>query len=543
MTPRFFLLSLAVCLGLALLSAAGEDASANKIDQLIKQLGSESFAERQKATKALDAIGVPALEALRKAANGDDAEVKRRAGELLKKIEKRAESAKLLTPRRVHLVYKDLPLDKAVADLEKQSGYKIHLLDPKGELKKRKITLDTGAATFFHALELFCTKADLVEATMQDLIQFQPGAMPGGPPGALLKPRRNIKQPPPPPPLGQAPPPPGGALAVQAPPAPPPGKPAPAVPAAPRFLPAARPGMRTFSLEPGLIVLKDGKPKKLPSDDASAVRIRALPKDETPEAAPEGEFLLTLDVTPEPRLQWQSLESIRIEKALDERGQQLTPITPQVPAGPVPLAQARPPMMVPFGGGLKQHVAVYLKKGEKAAKSLKHLQGVISAHVLSEPKPMITVDNLAKAAGKTFKGKEGGSIKILDVKTDEDKKTTVQLEFERPPTDEVTPVLGGVPMPMQIRVGGAGAKPIRVANPVFNGPVNGLSIQDDKGNSLPMQIGPQRIRMVRRGGGIFTYTFVCQPGKDQGQPAKVVYLGRKRLAIDIPFRLKNVPLP
>src|SRR5438445_13579409 len=45
------------------------------IANLVKQLGSSDFRERESATKALAAIGLPALEALRKAAKDDDAGV------------------------------------------------------------------------------------------------------------------------------------------------------------------------------------------------------------------------------------------------------------------------------------------------------------------------------------------------------------------------------------------------------------------------------------------------------------------------------------
>ena len=51
-----------------------------KIDRLIKQLGSDKFEEREAASKALEAIGEPARDALRKAESGsDDPEVRRRA--------------------------------------------------------------------------------------------------------------------------------------------------------------------------------------------------------------------------------------------------------------------------------------------------------------------------------------------------------------------------------------------------------------------------------------------------------------------------------
>ncbi|HEY7428566.1 MAG TPA: hypothetical protein VH682_30330 [Gemmataceae bacterium] len=60
-----------------------------EIDRLIRQLGSDNFAKRQEASKALETVGEPALEALRKAAKGGDAEVRRRANELVRTIEDR----------------------------------------------------------------------------------------------------------------------------------------------------------------------------------------------------------------------------------------------------------------------------------------------------------------------------------------------------------------------------------------------------------------------------------------------------------------------
>ena len=61
---------------------------AKAIAALIAQLGSADFQERQAATKSLEAIGRPALAALREAADKhDDAEVRRRAKGLIEKIE------------------------------------------------------------------------------------------------------------------------------------------------------------------------------------------------------------------------------------------------------------------------------------------------------------------------------------------------------------------------------------------------------------------------------------------------------------------------
>src|SRR4051812_17112621 len=60
---------------------ATSKANAEKIAKLIEQLGSESFKERKAASEALDKIGGPALEALRKAAKSKDVETSKRARE------------------------------------------------------------------------------------------------------------------------------------------------------------------------------------------------------------------------------------------------------------------------------------------------------------------------------------------------------------------------------------------------------------------------------------------------------------------------------
>jgi hypothetical protein len=39
------------------------------------------------------------------------------------------------------------------------------------------------------------------------------------------------------------------------------------------------------------------------------------------------------------------------------------------------------------------------------------------------------------------------------------------------------------------------------------------------------------------------YVLTCQPQKGQGEPAKLVYTVSQSVTIDIPFTLRNVPLP
>ena len=53
-----------------------------KIDKLVEQLGSDTFAEREAATAALAKIGLPALSSLRKAITSKDNEIRKRAKDL-----------------------------------------------------------------------------------------------------------------------------------------------------------------------------------------------------------------------------------------------------------------------------------------------------------------------------------------------------------------------------------------------------------------------------------------------------------------------------
>src|SRR4051812_27138356 len=71
-------------------SSVPGNADADRMARLITQLGSWEFAKREEATKALDALELAALTALRKAAStSEDAEVRRRATLLVEATENR----------------------------------------------------------------------------------------------------------------------------------------------------------------------------------------------------------------------------------------------------------------------------------------------------------------------------------------------------------------------------------------------------------------------------------------------------------------------
>ena len=92
-------MAVACLVGVALPGGAASHADrgkeeAERIASLIRQLGDDEFKKREAASKELDAIGEPALGALRKAAaSSEDPEVRRRANRVLAVVTQRVRAA------------------------------------------------------------------------------------------------------------------------------------------------------------------------------------------------------------------------------------------------------------------------------------------------------------------------------------------------------------------------------------------------------------------------------------------------------------------
>src|SRR5262249_48230510 len=137
--------------------------NAEHLTALIARLGSPRYEEREAATHALAALGPAALEPLRKALPGPDAEVRRRAAQLVQAIERRLETARALEPTSLRLIYRDMPVREAVADFARKTGFLIQLEGDRAKLTERRITLETGEISLWDAVAEFCQKAGLTE--------------------------------------------------------------------------------------------------------------------------------------------------------------------------------------------------------------------------------------------------------------------------------------------------------------------------------------------------------------------------------------------
>lgn len=498
---------------------AEEKAKAEKIARLIGQLGSEQFEERDQATKALDALGPAALKALQEAARDSDAEIRRRAEGLVQAINRRVETARLLEAKRVRLVFKDTPLPDAVQSIARQTGFKIQLEGDRTQLASRKITLDTGETSFWEALDQFCRQASLRERPVDVYAEYNPYVE-------------------------------GKARRIM-------------------IIDDARYSSQN---QDGRLILMDGKPQTLPTTyQAGALRIRALQPEnaDTKEAGnkdsrpvktfvdpnsmngfsgpgqivyerADREVAFTLDVASEPKMQWISAVDLRIEKAVDDKGQTLTqsrPYSAETVVNPYVYAN------MDLGGYLgdyrarnAQHLPVRLAFAPKTAPTvLKELKGVVFAQVRTPPEPLMTVDNILKAAGQTFPGTDGGSLKVIEAKREDSGKVKLLVQIDAPPVDPTLPNGNGIRF-LVINRG-------PISQPLPPALADQLLLLDANGDKVTLMPADSVMESAGNGNGSIQYRLTYQPNKAQGEPVKFVYSARRTVVLEVPFTLKDVPLP
>jgi hypothetical protein len=123
-------------------------------EQLLEQLGDRDGRVRENASQALELLGPAVLPRLKAVSDPKDPEVRRRLAALILVLEK----APLLQPRLITLQNKQWPMREAVAELAKQSGFKVELY-PSGaddERTKQLHTLAFDQQPFWQALDRLC---------------------------------------------------------------------------------------------------------------------------------------------------------------------------------------------------------------------------------------------------------------------------------------------------------------------------------------------------------------------------------------------------
>jgi hypothetical protein len=504
MVTRFLATCAAISFGFGLARAAEEKKPSPKVDvatvaRLVGQLGSDRFDDRETAFKELDVLGSNALDVLRAALTSRDEETRRRALDLVQRIEKRLESALLAQPKLVRLVYTDTPVTQAVQDIGRKTGFNVQIEGDQTKLAGRKITLDTGEIPFWQAVDQFCLKAGLVERGSTAIAE---NANPEMYEMRMERMRMRMwmieRQ--------------GGAMG-----------PRPELP----------------------LVFLDGQPKALPTYYGGALRVRVLPRapanapqSGAPVHRPDGETLLTVELTPEPKMGWQNVLSVRIEKIIDEQGAEMKLPLPYIRDSydcddddEMLGMRAYSGRMAQGQTNLGKQIPIRVR-GAQEMKKIKEIHGAVAAEVLTPMQPLLTIDDILNAAGKAEFASGGGSLKIIEAKRDPKGQVTLKVVVEKH-------VPGGVEaMTARMRMWGRVNQPNVDNNKDTVGRM--LVLKDDKGVAIPLANVSSK---PADDFGITMEYDLTFAATDKLVPAKLVYVGQRLTTIDVPFVLRDVPVP
>ncbi|QJW94867.1 HEAT repeat domain-containing protein [Frigoriglobus tundricola] len=474
--------------------------SAGSPAELVPRLGADDFRTREAAVAALERSGAAAIPALREAMKSDDPEVRLRAATILHKLQRTADSAAKLTPAKITLAYKNVPLGTAVSDLKTRTGLNLsfdltQIADP-----LRKITCVTGELSTWEALDAFCAAAGLVEQFQQEL-EVPKVQIPG---------RRGYTPPP------QVP-----------------------------------------SADAVPIVLIDGKAARLPGDRRTAVRVLAIPA-----AFPghrvtlgTGETTLCFDVTPAPGLNWQDVTAVKITKLIDDAGRaggsgSARPANEGAsdefeggvvafggPAirfgGPIGLGRFDPRTGAPIYPDTVANprvVAVPLKLATPTARRIKRMEGLVLGEVTLTNQKLITVTDPAKNTGVPFEGAGQLRMTVVGVTQAKGGGTTVQLLLEYPSPWSVAARRGGNP-------GGIWPEVPRASNQTPT-----VQSFDATGKAVPATVASNYTDSSDDGQVLMQHLGLSFR-KDAGVPSKLVVVGPRAMTVEVPFVMENVPLP
>jgi hypothetical protein len=158
--------------------------------------------------------------------------------------------------------------------------------------------------------------------------------------------------------------------------------------------------------------------------------------------------------------------------------------------------------------------------------------------VLTPPQTLLAVPDVLKASSNAAHRVDSFTLQVAEAKELPNGGVSLRLRSESPSMNQM--------MQFNVRVRGRQMAFLQMDS--FGGPLlsNGppqYSVVDAAGKPLRMS---QSSHMNSTDNGM-THTqemqFVFHPSKGQQGPYKLVATGRRTVELDVPFRLKNVPLP
>jgi hypothetical protein len=495
--------------GLCGKTVATDPPTPEQIVGLVQQLASNRYADRESAGRKLvkaGTVAIPALQAV--LATTTDTELRTRAENVLDVLVRQANAARLTAPKKITLDYNQVPLAAAVDDFKAKTGINLILLPGRVADPTRAVTVKiVDELSVWQAFDEFCQAAGLREEFRTSL------ELPNQTTSYSMSGRiRSVYD----------------ANSVQP------------------LLPANAP-----------VYLIDGQTNRLPGDRATAVRVLAMPGRFPGNGIIRGtgRIILTLDVTPLPEVNWQEVTSVRVTRAVDEDGRPIfADMKPEIEM-PSHTSYWGAPVWLgggaiwfddggyPVSGSRKvpnpRLVSVALRSDDRVIRELIQFEGVVVGEINLTDVPLITIDSLEAAVGKTpFIGPNEMKLTVVgyDIYPDGQVRVKLRIESWQPWVLQ------------QIRRGGVN----QFGGIVFWG--GGMSDNLDNvatqlkwldASGVAIAI-PQQLSTSYSSDGwrqIAELTFQFPKSDKHRSPAKLVLSGTKPVTVEVPFRMTNVKLP
>jgi hypothetical protein len=398
----------------------------------------------------------------------------------------------VFAPTKVHLKANGTPLAEVLRELSKQSQIRLQLAREPADLATRRVTLDTGATSFWEALDVVCRQAK---------VSIRSGAVDVS---AIEAPQA------------------AGNVAWMV--------------------------VTTAARADETLVIQDGAPPAYPTAYLGAVRVRLVPDlwGNRDRGAGE-EYRWTLEVLSEPRVTWQEPPGFQFDPAT---GLTLTP------AAANRAATAPAVNFAVAGGGAVRRVGteltaalrtvtrhelpVNIKSDGPAGQKVPELKGILAGKAQLAAETIAAVADVTKADAATAAGKDGAKLTVRDCQVNANGAVTLKVEVERPAAGG--PVAGNVVAQQRIQIGGA--VPANIAQVM-----NNLGGTDEKMRLFDTQDRPYSISVsessTSRNNGVVVanYTLDCQPVAPGAQPRKLELHGPRWVSVEGRFVLRDVPRP
>jgi hypothetical protein len=237
---------------------------------------------------------------------------------------------------------------------------------------------------------------------------------------------------------------------------------------------------------------------------------------------------------------------IRIDRAIDEHGQVLT----QPATWAASLGATSGDVMMANGVAIweadeetptsnPRQMLIRLRTAKRESNQLKEVRGTLATKVLTAPQPVLTMDHILLSAGQTVRSDDGGSLKVHEVTRLNNGTIRLRVRLESF-SSNIPNGVGRV-----FRANGQGfVRVVRGAQELPGGYGSELKLLDAKGQGFQL-VSNSNTQSDFNVNGVVAQEFdlVFKPQAGQGEPASLVLMGRKTVALEVPFMLKDVPLP